>query len=471
MPEEGDLRPNRGMFFGVGGDRWDVFLEGKWKDLASEDAAMASALEPYDAIRVSESGIEEIRKRGTDEWVPADSVLDPEHWAAMQQLPPRPDSFPTYRPWPPLEKDGSPDYNLIDDYLKEAAARLPGGQFSSEEEAEGFVSETPGLEGFESFFDPKTGTFRLKEADAFSLGRFGSVTPAERAFMQQQQQGGGAQRAPSSQDRLGLLLDQAIMTGNWDKAIAYNDFLEAPSRLEAMQFAMQYAESPEEFQALFQMAIGPRPQTAFGEQAEPEPAFQAPSQTSQQIQQAAQMTVDTLRSQGMDEATIRGVVGPGFERLTPLSGPAHAAEAEGFALPEARALMGDITEAELAGALLPEAGPEAGPFPAGPQAFGPPGIDLRRTPEEAQAFARGPSERAMASAGMAAVNAPGGFVWDPNQGGWAQRPQPRLRRQPQQAPQQVQGFDLPPELKAVFERRRRGRQVPPQRLPFGPAFR
>ncbi len=81
----------------------------------------------------------------------------------------------------------------------------------------------------------------------------GFITDAEGRTLIQQPTGAVSQPRPANMDEI---ITQALIDGDWDKALAFQDFKNRPTAMEAFQAALNFARSPADQQLISSLARG-----------------------------------------------------------------------------------------------------------------------------------------------------------------------------------------------------------------------
>lgn len=141
--------------------------------------------------------------------------------------------------------------------------KKPSGAFDSQQAALEAIKQDPAKQGLTPEYDSETGLWFLVPTTEAKQGleQPETMVDAEGRTWARTQKGGAWQlledapvpRTVQAQPPLSFddLITDAIINGQWEKAVAYDDFRKRPSSQEAVAMALRYARSPDEFDAIY----------------------------------------------------------------------------------------------------------------------------------------------------------------------------------------------------------------------------
>ena len=320
---------------------WDTFVEVvdtdksivyRWRPLEIINPSLSKALARFDGERASSTGelAYHVKDAPTDEWFTINQMIL--QASGLPLVPP--EGYDN--DYPVLTSSGEINVSATQKALREAAKPpTPSGAFPTSAAARQAAASDPDLAGYQPVRDSGTGQWYLEapKGKPSAVQQEAARLEQEAALVRAQQP--PPQEKPSFDDTI----LEALLSGNEDKALYFDAFQNRPSRLQALAFAMQYAETPEEFDQLFALAQGPAL-----DYAETQPVFtQARAQILGSLPpslggQAAPPTTQELRVQGAQQDYVaqqqaQGIFRPQGFFNTPPGPPQERFDEQGNLLP------------------------------------------------------------------------------------------------------------------------------------------
>ena len=244
---------------------WELYIPGRGWMLVSEITPEVAEYLAGTEYQKFEDGVQSFgfpgEKPGEENaiWFPQEALA--QDYVAEKELEAQFGGPPTgwIGTWPPRRSDGGIDESAARKAISDSAKATepketkPSGAFPTSAAARQAAASDPDLAGYQPVRDSGTGQWYLEAPKGAQ-----SAVQQEAARLEQEAALVRAQQPPpQAKPSFDDTILEALLSGNEDKALYFDAFQNRPTRLQALAFAMQYAETPDEFDQLFQLAQGP----------------------------------------------------------------------------------------------------------------------------------------------------------------------------------------------------------------------